>query len=70
MFETRTCEFMVVPVLPPGLRSPTFEAPNNAHMTTWHRNSSINSITTLCQLPGVGMGMKLHGKNIGTLLSC
>jgi hypothetical protein len=68
-FETRVCECMVVSVLSPGLLSPTYEASDDAHLTTWHRYSSSISITPICQLPGLGMGMKLLVKNRETVFS-
>jgi hypothetical protein len=55
--------------LSPGLLSPTYESSNDAHVSSWHRYSSTNSITALCQLPGVGMGRTLQGKNKEALLS-
>jgi hypothetical protein len=51
------------------LLSPSYELSNDAHMSSWHRYSSNNSITAFCQLPGVGMGRTLQDKNEEALLS-
>jgi hypothetical protein len=42
---------------------------NTAHVTSWHRYASSNSVTALCRLPGVGMGRTLQCKNEEALLS-
>jgi hypothetical protein len=49
--------------------SQTYETSNDVQVTSWHTHSSTNSTTTLCRLPGGGMGRTFQGKNEEALLS-
>jgi hypothetical protein len=37
------------------LLPPSYEIPNDAHVSSWHKCFSSNSVTALCQLPGASM---------------
>jgi hypothetical protein len=47
----------------------SYKKSDDAHVSSCHRYSSINSITALCRLPRVGMGRVLQGKNEEAILS-